>query len=209
MQATFRPIAGDWPAHVTGPNRRSAPFRASYPQTLRLLDRELAALDAREIVIQVDVRENELRIDGMPRADARPASPRVIVRAKTRYGDLSWPCAEFGDYRDNIRAIALTLERLRMAGLYGVTSRGEQYTGWKALPAPGMTTPAMTVEQAARFICEEQARFIIENVEIFRSWYRIAAKKMHPDAGGKTGEFQTLQEAKRILDAHHQQGVTA
>ena len=30
--------------------------------------------------------------------------------------------------------------------------------------------------------------------------YRHAAKKLHPDAGGSTADFQRLQEARRLLD---------
>jgi hypothetical protein len=30
--------------------------------------------------------------------------------------------------------------------------------------------------------------------------YRQAAKKLHPDAGGSTADFQRLQEARRVLD---------
>ena len=30
--------------------------------------------------------------------------------------------------------------------------------------------------------------------------YRHAAKRLHPDAGGSTADFQRLQEAKRLLD---------
>ena len=30
--------------------------------------------------------------------------------------------------------------------------------------------------------------------------YRQAAKKLHPDAGGSTADFQRLQEARQLLD---------
>jgi hypothetical protein len=58
-------------------------------------------------------------------------------------------------WTDNVHAIALTLERLRLADLYGVTSRGEQYAGWKMLPGPITAgpgaAPTMSMEDAARF----------------------------------------------------------
>lgn len=48
------------------------------------------------------------------------------------YGDMP-------PWQANIRAIAKTLEHLRDLDRWGVTKRGEQYTGWKALPATAST----------------------------------------------------------------------
>jgi curved DNA-binding protein CbpA len=41
---------------------------------------------------------------------------------------------------------------------------------------------------------------ILEEQEARDIAYRLAAKRLHPDAGGSTEDFQKLQEAKRILD---------
>jgi len=50
------------------------------------------------------------------------------------------PCDSFKDWEANLRAIALSLERLRAADRYGVTTEEkEQYIGWLRLPATSQT----------------------------------------------------------------------
>lgn len=206
--ARFRPIQ-QWPGTPTR-DRRHSPFRAKWDATLNLLDRELSQLGSKNVVIQVALEDRDIRLDGYPRANARPEHPGVIVSLDSAYGPLSYPCDTFHDWRDNLRAIALALEALRAVDRYGVTKRGEQYTGWKQL---GTATPsAWTAESAARFIArsawpnerEENLRSwcprLISETEIRTSTYREAARRLHPDAGGSTEDFQRLQEAKRVLD---------
>jgi hypothetical protein len=112
----------------------------------------------------------------------------------------------------NARAIALGLESLRKVDRYGIASRGEQYTGWSALPPATPMGAAMTVEDAARFLAENANLepvgeddtpwdvLIIEEGEAREIAYKMCAKRLHPDVGGSKEDFQKLQEAKRILD---------
>lgn len=204
--ARFRPIQ-QWPGENTR-NRRTSNFSASWSATLSLLDRELCQLGAQNVVIQVAVTEGEIRNDGYPRANARPVHPGVIVSLDSAYGPLSYPCDTFTSWQDNLRAVALALEALRAVDRYGVTKRGEQYTGWKQLPSGTPMPAAMTREQAAAYIAEyadptaaipgmEQALLAGRMVE---ASYKAAAKNLHPDRGGSTETFQRLQEAKRVLD---------
>jgi hypothetical protein len=65
----------------------------------------------------------------------------------------------------------------------------------------------MTVRDAASFLIEHSgAHLLVDTLldipEQNASLYRIAARKLHPDTGGSNGDFQRLQEAKRILDEH-------
>ncbi|MCI0489365.1 MAG: hypothetical protein L0229_22460 [Blastocatellia bacterium] len=69
MDYRFKPIL-TWPRPFTK-SRRSSPFKAKYNATLDLLDRELHALSARNIVIQTYMAESDIRIDGLPRANTR------------------------------------------------------------------------------------------------------------------------------------------
>ena len=172
-----------------------------------MLQRELKLLAARDVVFQVALREQDFRIDGEPRANAKPTHPGVILSFDCKYGPVQYPCDKFRDFESNVRAIALSLEALRKVDRYGVTKHGEQYTGWKAIGtgiAMG-TGDAMTVEEAAAFIagnCGDLNR--VEEVEDDPSFalalYKDAARLLHPDVGGSTNDFQKLQDAKRILE---------
>jgi len=44
---------------------------------------------------------------------------------------------------------------------------------------------------------------IAADAEYARQAIRRAAAKTHPDAGGRSDDFQLVQEAKRILEVHH------
>jgi hypothetical protein len=208
VNITYRPI-DRWPGEQTKERKRS-PFDSPWPATLDLLDRELFHLDARNIVFQVALREEDFKRNGEPRANAKASHPGVILAFDSKYGPLKYATDTFTDFQANVRAVALSLEALRKVDRYGITKRGEQYTGWKALGSGG-PEPAMTLEAAAQFIaihgCDigftPTEREILSSPAVLTTAYRAAAKRLHPDAGGSTEEFQRLQEAKRVLDAHH------
>lgn len=131
MTLVHRPLAA-WPGPMVGQRRRS-PFRAGQSATLLLLEGELDHLSASGAVLELAVSEDDLRRDGQPRANAHIAHPGVILSFDSRHGPLSFPCDTYTDWHDNLRAIALALQALRQVDRYGVTSRAEQYSGWKQL----------------------------------------------------------------------------
>lgn len=134
---TFRPLSESLPGPTYG-GYRAWPFSRSGSDTVMLLVRELEHLKAESVILEVDLREQDLRLDGMPRANARASSPGVIltlINVPVAGGlTLRYPCSTFRTWEANVRAIALALEALRKVDRYGVTKRGEQYAGWKALP---------------------------------------------------------------------------
>lgn len=214
IEAEFRPIES-WPGERTPPSKRQPiPFKASYHQTLDLLERELAHLKARDIVIELAVGFHEIRNDGWPRANAKPGHPGVIVSFDSEHGPLRYFTDVFEgrwsgdmpDWQANLRAIALGLEALRKVDRYGIGKRGEQYTGWSALPPGTIAAGAgsMTVEQAANFLAQHAHSAATpadaHSPGAREVMYRRAAKHLHPDAGGTTELFQRLEEAKRVLD---------
>ena len=119
------------------------------------------------------------------------------------------PCDRFDNWKDNLRAIALSLEALRMVDRYGVTVKGEQYRGWTQLPA-APASYEMSGADAAAFIAQHvefiPSSWLTERKDAFDTAYRIAAKKLHPDAGGDAEMFKKLQTAAEVLRRHH--GVT-
>ena len=202
-------------------HRQRSRFRANYADTLSLLDRELRMLGAKRVVLQVAFNEGDIRHDGRPRANSRPAHPGVILSFESRHGPLSYPCDRYDNWEDNLRGIALSLEHLRAVDRYGVTRRGEQYRGWAALPPPNITPPQMTLEDAARFVAVHAAALqhindavlrlkagevgaisILLERAVFDELYRLAARHCHPDTGGSIEMFERLQQAKQALESH-------
>lgn len=194
----FRPIER-WPGELRK-GRKASPFRANWSSTLSQFDQELRQLKAKNVVIQVAMSEQDIRLDGLPRADRRPSHPGVIVSMDTPYGPLSYPCDSYWDWTDNLRAIVLALTALRAVDRYGVTKHGEQYTGWRQLGAGPVGNP----RDAAVFIggvLSLEPDFVIKHwPDRGQGFYRAAAMKVHPDVCGSEGDFRRLQAAKRVLD---------
>lgn len=212
IDARFVPVES-WPGKETSNyERKSAPFRASYASTLDLLEKELAALRAKDITIQAYFQRKDIRNDGWPRSSApKPSKPGVIVSFDVRKGayingkwvetvtEMSFPCDRFNSWEDNLRAIAKALEALRMVDRYGVTQSGEQYKGLARLAAP---STEMGVIEAAMFIAGFSSipKDHILNGALEQA-YRRAAAVLHPDApGGSHEQFVRLQQAKAVLD---------
>jgi hypothetical protein len=162
-------------------------FRAPFTSTVELLARELRLLEARQIVLQLDFREADLRLDGLPRANARMGHPGVILSFDSKYGPLRYVTGEYDDWQDNLRAIALSMEALRAVDRYGVSKRGEQYRGWKALPT--------STDSADSIQTREQAQALIDEY----GGEREAVKATHPDAGGDPDEFRKVMRARELL----------
>jgi hypothetical protein len=209
INARFRPIS-NWPGASTEDRQRSR-FDSPRSKTLRLLARELDHIvkPGETPVLEMAISESQIRLDGYPYASAKPEHPGVILSIESRWGPLRYPCDTFDDWQDNVRAIALALEALRKVDRYGVTKRGEQYAGWKALPGAGETTATMTTEAAAKIIARTASlngdwlEQIVASPDDYRTAYLQAVRYSHPDAGGTMASFQRVQTAKRVLDAHH------
>jgi hypothetical protein len=213
MRIIFRPFEGPWPRPLSVA-RKASPFKSNWASTFKLLKHELEKLNTTDAIIQTQHRESDISpTTGWPRMEASPAHPGVIVAADTKHGALKWPCDDCRFWADNVRAIALTLERLRLADLYGVTRRGEQYLGWKMLPGPitaggGGAVKPMTMEAAARLIAKEgnshaEWGAVMRNRDVFDRTYRLAAKKNHPDAAGSDVVWKQLQEASQLIGSLH------
>jgi hypothetical protein len=200
LNMRVRPFDGHAPAGAHIVSRFDSPLRS----TLDTLRRELEHLAAENIVVELDVREQDIRLDGYPRSNARLLSPAVRVTFDSRHGPLRYETAEYRDWKDNLRAIALSMESLRKVDRYGVSKRGEQYRGWRALPTG--TDPAdaiVTREQAEAFLwtfaTEDESRADVP-IEVV---IRRAVRATHPDTneGIDPSEFRKVMRAKEILGA--------
>lgn len=185
---TFRPI-DVWPGEQTAWRKR-APFGASWLTTIRLLERELTFLDAENVVFQVALYEGQLRIDGKPKANAKASHPGLVLAFDSKYGPLKYAVDTFDSFPDNVRAIALAMEALRKVDRYGVTKRGEQYTGWRAIPQTTSGDPGANINSL------DDARRVLD------PWggdWKAAARATHPDTGGDADEFRRVMRAKELL----------
>lgn len=228
MRVIARPI-DLWPGEPTK-HRVSAQFTAEWGDTLDLLEREVRALQKYgrdpgvEVIMQLYLSERDCRLDGGIRANASPTGPGAIISFDSMHGPLRYWADKYdsGGYmgsrrrmpgwQANVRAIALGLEALRKVERYGIAHRGEQYTGFGALPPGGIPMSAhvetMTVEDAARFLIKHgkfddgdstPVKNLLESDVVVDAYYRAAAKRLHPDAGGDPEMFRRLVMARNLL----------
>jgi hypothetical protein len=201
MQYEHRQIE-EWPGELRNPwERKGSAFKADWDATLKLLTRELDYLDAVDIVMETAHPGSALRLDGTVRASgANPDHPGVIISFGSKFGPLRYFSDAFPLWRANVRAIALGLEHLRTLERYGISGRGEQYTGFAKLTAAKL---AMTPDRA-RVVIAERAGFSktalagAEDEQIV-ALFRMAAKRAHPDAGGNREQWDELVEAAEKL----------
>jgi hypothetical protein len=186
VRATFRPLPA-WP-YPEQP-ARAATYKATYDRTLQDLEYEIERLDGRELIIGLVADENQVRIDGQMRSDAKVRHPGVEVsfevaggRRLTFHTDAHKGYAS--SWQDNLRAVALGLEALRAVSRYGITTGiGEQYAGFAQLTAGG---PDPT-----------RGRVLVEKA----GGVRQAQRKHHPDHGGQDRDFVDVQAYVSSLEA--------
>lgn len=200
-----------WPGRKTT-YRKRAPFKSAWAKTLHALNRELRHLGARKVELALELRGPEdLRQDGMLRADARPGPAAILSFIDGDGHRQAYPCDTFSWWQDNVYAIAIVLEDLRRAERYGVSPTLIR-AGFKALPAAGATTTTLTVNQAATIVARladdiDNVATVANSPDWARSLIRRAQAKAHPDAGGRNEDWTMLQEAKRVLGAHFGQAL--
>ncbi len=204
MKFELRPLVA-WTDPETRP-RQPSRFTANWSATLALLERETKLLNTKVVVIQLDVTERDIRRDGMVYARARPDHPGVVVSFDSKYGPLRYATDTYRDggsgytpgWQANVRAIALSIEALRAVDRYGVSKRGEQFTGWRAISAP--VEGFATADEAVRWMREKAGNGNAADLWP-RPLYRLLAKQLHPDSGGDRADWDRLDQARQLLDS--------
>lgn len=238
---------GEWGDAETPAGQRQRPqFTAGWDDTVRLLKREVELLGGRQVVLAIDIDPRDVRkTDGLPAARARYGSfPGARVTFDSRHGTLVYGTDVYtagGRYKPgqlnddgfsrsggrmvsmtgwqaNVRAIALSLEALRAVDRHGVTRRGQQYAGFRALPPGGIAlggggprSEFATADDAARWLAEQVAVFSVDTSagrlltspdELRRAW-RVLARAAHPDTGGDSSQWLRLVAAKELIEQSH------
>lgn len=183
-------------------SRKRSQFKTDRDDSIRMVGRELELLGAESWVLEVDYAERDIRIDGTLRKDARPIGPRIVADAETDKGPLRMACDTYEVAKANIHAIALTLAALRAIDRYGAATKGEQYTGWLALPSVGTTTTRVN-DAWALLILESQWGFDIPLKDRTRekadTVFRQAIKRVHPDSGGSDDRLRAVNVARDAI----------
>lgn len=171
-------------------------------RTLTDLTRELEALRAKKIVMLIALEPSQFRIDGRPYANAKPVHPGVILSFEIPgVGTVSYPCDKYTRWEDNLRAITLSLEALRLVDRHGVTRRGEQYRGFLELEATAAPAGFSTADAAIDFLWQVSGPWEFSGPSAYApaKILRRAQQKSHPDRGGDAAIFQRVSIAETKL----------
>jgi len=157
----------------------------------------LVSEDLRNECARSNIRDYALST-GVPPGNRTAADPGAVLWfMQLVNGVWAMSCYASDAFRDpseNIKAIAMTINRLRLVSDYGVYSMEQAMRGaaYEALPSP---------EPPPRPWWDVMGLAPDTDPAVIDAAYRALAKKRHPDAGGSQSEMQELsrayQEAKK------------
>ena len=174
-----------WPA---GWPRTKNPARSRFDVTQTSATSDLLAevqrMGGRYAVISTNI---PLRRDGLPYGNARePTDSGVAVYFQLGSRQMVFACDRWDRVRDNMRAIAKTIEALRGIERWGASDMMERaLSAFESLPAPSWKRDLMFADQDKPTWDEVEVR------------YRQMAKRFHPDVpGGDAEKFKMITAAK-------------
>lgn len=175
-----------WPRTKTPAKSK---FDVSFVEARDGLLAEIKRLGGRYIVISTDI---ETRQDGLPYANQRsPSDTGVAVYFERKGKQMVFACDRWNSVKDNMRAIAKTIDAIRGIERWGASEMLERaFSAFVALPAPGA---ARTWREVLGFNTERPGIITKDRIE---GAYRLSAKKVHPDAGGSTEAMAELNAAR-------------
>ncbi len=164
-------------------------FRATFEQGRRTLFREIEMLGGSGIVLSTNL---PLRNDGFPYASARePEDPGVAVYFTYQKKPMCFACDQYRYVRQNIRAIALTIDALRGIKRWSASDMMERaFTGFVAIEDK-FTRPWREILEIGPTETGDRAA-MAERVQF---QFRLLSKTRHPDAGGSEQAFLELTAA--------------
>lgn len=170
---------------------QTSKFKATTDKARKKLLDEVARMGGEAPVISSNV---PLRADGHMRADREPVDAAVAVYFQRNGKGMVFACDRYDFVKDNLHALALTIEALRGIERWGASEMMERaFSGFKQLNAENesMSWWRMLVVKPEATVAE------IEKA------YREMAKFAHPDMPGGS------HEAMAALNVARQQGLDA
>jgi hypothetical protein len=123
-----------WPqGQPRASRRRASKFKTATTKAVALLRGELSRLGVTGIVVSTNV---PLKSDGTIRMDREPLDPGVAVYFTRNDQQMVFACDQYEDLRDNLMAVAKTIEAMRGIERWGAGEMMDRaFSGFKALPA--------------------------------------------------------------------------
>ena len=198
----IRIIARRWQTPVPAKAAKASAYKSGWGNIVKMLQRELAMLGAKQAIVEMDIDDSDIRNDGWVRSNATPRTPGVRIFFESKHGPLTYETAAWKSWEHNIYAIARTLAAQRAIARDGCVKGDQAYRGWQALP--GGSEPVAAAEWASKIKAME---FLMQTAGIStcRHWedaYRAAARKAHPDVGGSEELMKKVNRAKEYLEKH-------
>ncbi len=168
-----------------GKGGKTNSWSGSFPANMASLEREMARSGIIDWMLSSNLRPHST-------ATAKLDDPAAALWFMARQGEV-WTlavlaCDRYARLAKNVKAIELTLQRMRLISEYGVYSIEQIMTGavYTALPPPSKPASWSRVLGVKPDATTRQ----IEDA------YRAKAKAAHPDGGGSESEFMRLQTAR-------------
>lgn len=204
-QLDVRPLT-TWPGTLTRQRIRS-PYKAKLATTLDELGRELRALGVYDgppranAVLEVAIDPRHWRVDGKPYVRAQAEHPGIVLSLpRTDVGPLRFAADRYDDWRDNLRAVVLTMEALRAVERHGAVRAREQYRGFAALES-GIATGATMSHGDALGVLWAASEHPEPNGLPLGQLVKLAKARAHPDRhGGHREAWDRVEAALKRLE---------
>jgi len=177
-----------WPI---GLPRSATPARSRFDtpeeRVKRDLQQQFVLVRATDVVV---TSNSELRRDGRPYANQRIDDVGVSVYFKRKGRAQVIACDRWNSIRDNLQAVAKTIEALRGIDRWGTGEMVDAaYAGFTAIPANATAGRPKRAWYQVLGVSPDAPREVVEAAG------KAMQRKTHPDTGGTAGDFQEVQDA--------------
>jgi DnaJ domain len=171
--------------------RKAGPFKMPPGKVRYELNRELAMLGARGVVISSNVMT---RADGLPYAkQPRTEDSGVVLYFTLDGNEVSIPCDRWSSIDSNLRAIGMAVEAIRGMERWGTGQMVKAaFRGFTALPASASSGTSIVPQQPWYDVLGVSPEAPMEVVD---AAYKAMQRKTHPDIGGSNDAFLRVQKA--------------